>query len=196
VSQILRKNGKLVLFLFCGSYFLRFNTIYWDLLWHTITNIISTCFIFGELNMVAKNAKIRLLRKKTDIRYHGKYSIQAQQRTYHCMFSSGFSNLLTKWHTHWAVIDLIRLVGNTDQRVGQTRTFGYTRVRIRYHGGVSIPIWPVTTAMGRISRSGKQNELWSRLVYLEWLNDWYESSITPANISLIRICIEIFSFHL
>jgi hypothetical protein len=67
VSQILRKKGKLVHFLFCGSYFLRFKTIYRDLLWHTITNIISTCFIFGELKMVAKNAKIRLPRKKTRI---------------------------------------------------------------------------------------------------------------------------------
>jgi hypothetical protein len=59
VSQILRKKGKFVHFLFCGSYYLRFKRIYRDLLWHTITNIISTCFIFGELKMVAKNAKIR-----------------------------------------------------------------------------------------------------------------------------------------
>jgi hypothetical protein len=38
--------------------------MYRDFLWHTITNIISTCFIFGELKMVAINAKIRLPRKK------------------------------------------------------------------------------------------------------------------------------------
>jgi hypothetical protein len=63
VSQILRK--KLVHFLFCGSYFLRLKTMYRDLLWHTITNIIFMCFIFGELKIVAKNAKIRLPRKKT-----------------------------------------------------------------------------------------------------------------------------------
>jgi hypothetical protein len=64
VSQILRKKGKLVHFLFCGSYFWRFKTIYRDMLWHTITKVISTCFIFGELKMVAKNAKIRLPQKK------------------------------------------------------------------------------------------------------------------------------------
>jgi hypothetical protein len=60
---------NLYIFLFCGSYFLRFKTISRDFLWHTITNIISTCFIFGELKMVAKNAKIRLPRKILDIRY-------------------------------------------------------------------------------------------------------------------------------
>jgi hypothetical protein len=34
------------------------------MIWHTITNIIFACFIFGELKMFAKNAKIRLPRKK------------------------------------------------------------------------------------------------------------------------------------
>jgi hypothetical protein len=63
------KRVNLYIFLFYGSYFLRFKTIYRAFLWHTITNIISTCFIFRELKMVAKNAKIRLPRKKTDIRY-------------------------------------------------------------------------------------------------------------------------------
>jgi hypothetical protein len=56
-----------IFFLFCGSYFLRFKTIYRDFLWHTIMKIISTCFIFGQLKMVAKNANIRLLRKKPRI---------------------------------------------------------------------------------------------------------------------------------
>jgi hypothetical protein len=57
VSPILRKKGKLVHVLFCVSYFLRFSKLQGAFLWHTITNIISTCFIFGELKMVAKNAK-------------------------------------------------------------------------------------------------------------------------------------------
>jgi uncharacterized membrane protein YjgN (DUF898 family) len=59
------KKGKLVNFLFCGSYFLRSKTIYKDLLWHTITNIISACFIFGELKMVAKMRKLDYHEKKT-----------------------------------------------------------------------------------------------------------------------------------
>jgi hypothetical protein len=67
VSQILRKKGKFVPFLFCRSYFMRFKTIDRYFLWHTITNIISTCFIFGKLKMVAKNAKIWLPQKKKRI---------------------------------------------------------------------------------------------------------------------------------
>jgi hypothetical protein len=63
VSQILRKKGKFVHFLFCESYFLRFRRYIGLFLWHTITYIISTCFIFRKLKMVAKNAKIRLPRK-------------------------------------------------------------------------------------------------------------------------------------
>ena len=59
-----KKKGKLVHFLFCGNYFLQFKTTYRDFLLHTITNIISTFFIFGELKMVEKNAKIRLQREK------------------------------------------------------------------------------------------------------------------------------------
>jgi hypothetical protein len=78
VSQILRKKGKLVHFSFCGSYFLRFKSIYRDLLWHTITNIISTCFIFCEFKMVVKNAKIRLPRKK---RIYGMQSLDLRLRS-------------------------------------------------------------------------------------------------------------------
>jgi hypothetical protein len=67
VSQILRKKGKFVHFLFCGCYFLRFKTIHWAFLWQAITNIIFASFIFRELKMVVKNAKIRLPRKRKRI---------------------------------------------------------------------------------------------------------------------------------
>jgi hypothetical protein len=37
-------------------------------------------------------------------------------------------------------------VGNTNQRMGQTRTSGYTRGGIRCQGGESIPCLPITPA--------------------------------------------------
>jgi hypothetical protein len=72
VSQILWKKGKLVHCLFCGNYFLWFKTKYKFFIWHIITYLIFTCFIFGKIKMVAKNAKIRLPpyeKKKPVIRY-------------------------------------------------------------------------------------------------------------------------------
>jgi hypothetical protein len=93
VSQILRKKGKFVPFLFCGNYFWRFKTIYRAFLWHTITNIIFTCFIFCELKIVANNAKIRLPRKKTDIRYmKNMYSSN--------LFNDNIQDILPLW-TRW-----------------------------------------------------------------------------------------------
>jgi hypothetical protein len=48
-----------------------------------------------------------------------------------------------KWHQSQMVIDLI-ISGNTSRRMGQTRTYGYTRGGIRCLGGVSIPCWLIT----------------------------------------------------
>jgi hypothetical protein len=48
-----------------------FKTIYRDFLWHTITNIIFTCFNFNKLKIVAKNAKIKLPQKKKPKRIYG-----------------------------------------------------------------------------------------------------------------------------
>jgi hypothetical protein len=48
---------------------LRFKTIYKFSIWHTVTDIISTRFIFGEIRIIAKNAKIRLPPKKKKLIY-------------------------------------------------------------------------------------------------------------------------------
>jgi hypothetical protein len=76
VANFAKKKGKLVHVLVCVSYFLRFSKLQVAFLWHTISNIISTCFIFSELKMVARNAKIRLLRKNgyTVTHLHLKFS--------------------------------------------------------------------------------------------------------------------------
>jgi hypothetical protein len=63
------KKGKFVHFLFCGSYFLRFKTIYGAFYGTQYEYNFYVFYIFRELKMVAKNAKIRLPRKNPDIRY-------------------------------------------------------------------------------------------------------------------------------
>jgi hypothetical protein len=64
------KRVNLCIFLFCESYFLRFKTIYRDFfLWHTVPNIICTCFILANWKCLRKISKIRLPRKIPDIQY-------------------------------------------------------------------------------------------------------------------------------
>jgi hypothetical protein len=78
-----------------------------------------------------------------------------------------------KWHEQRTVINLISAVGNTNQRMGQTRTHGHTRGCVRCLGGVSIPFQLVAPAVSLISRSGKRYESKSRSECQERLNDWY-----------------------
>jgi hypothetical protein len=63
-----------------------------------------------------------------------------------------------KWHQQRIVIDLIRPLGNKNQRMGQTLTPRYTRGGIRCLGRVSISCRPAASAVSTISRSGKRYE--------------------------------------